>query len=151
MQFFYLVVFGIGLESSFIFHVSSLSCALIPLHLYRVSIMLHLMLSMSGSSVSFMPNRAEPFPRTTKKFHVNSLFLVLYLHSAHCQLWNNCIIVCSYNNTLVFDLVWFNGPIVELGNKISNTLTCIRLPSLPVAILYAILHIYTYYWFLVLQ
>ena len=71
----------------------------------QVLIVSHLMFSMFNISMSGIPDRAKPFPRTKKNLSVSWLVFRSDLYFGHSQLGNAYIIVCSASRTRIYCLV----------------------------------------------
>ena len=103
------------------------------------SYVLMCILNMSSCLMSGRPDNDDLFPSTTKNWHVICLFL--------CLICTSHIPTCAML-ALLYVLIWcsflcfiFNYSTVVLGNMFQNGLDGVILPSQPVFILYAILHI----------
>ena len=98
------------------------------------SVTSQIILSMSNTSMSSLPNSAGPSPGTTKDLHFTTLSLFLNL-TVHTPNWSMFELLYIFN-TMGFFFVLHNSSIVDLGKRILKIYTGIKLPLAPVSTLY---------------
>ena len=92
-------------------------------------------LSCHNLSQSSIPKNIGPFPGTTKKLYKNSmpLWVIATLHMPICNMHK----LLSAYNTTILSMYLFNSTTVLFGESTLNILIGIRLPLLPLSILYS--------------
>ena len=95
----------------------------------------HIIFSMFSSLISSIPSSPGPSPSTTKSLHLAflSLWLNLTVPTPSCLISDSFMFLIELNC-----FVASSAAHVDLRNTILKTLNGIRLPSLPVSILYDI-------------